>query len=71
MNDPWAGPVAEPPKITADHVRRILELIADYTAVEATDLIQTLNVRNATPGQCSACKQVGRHSDTCVTQGRD
>lgn len=68
MNDPWA---VDPPKINDHHVRRILELIADYTAAEAVELIDTLARRNSTPGQCGACKQVGRHSDTCVTQGRD
>jgi hypothetical protein len=67
MNDPWA---VDPPKITAHQVARIVELIADYTTAEATELIHTLaSRRNA--GECGACKQVGRHSDTCVTQGRD
>lgn len=73
MNDPWA---VDPPKITAHQVARIVELIADYTTAEATELIHTLVVSQCTPGQCtpgqcSACKQVGRHSDTCITQGRD
>lgn len=68
MNDPWA---VDPPKITAHQVSRIVELIADYTTAEATELIVSLATRNSTPGQCGACKQVGRHSDTCPTQGRD
>ena len=70
MNDPWAGPVAEPPKITAHQVSRIVELIADYTTAEATDLIHTLAVHNSTPGKCPACGRTDRaHSSTCPTQG--
>ena len=68
MNDPWAGPVAEPPKITAHQVGRIIRLIEDYTATEAAELIATLAVRRTT-GECSACRQTGRHSRTCPTQG--
>jgi hypothetical protein len=71
MNDPWAGPVAEPPKITAHQVSRIVELIADYTTTEAADLIVTLASRRTT-GPCGACGYIaGRHSRTCPTQGRD
>lgn len=66
MNDPWA---VDPPKITAHQVSRIVELIADYTTAEAADLIHTLVVSQCTPGQCSACRQTGRHSSTCPTQG--
>lgn len=68
MNDPWA---VDPPKITAHQVGQIVTLIEDYTSVQAADLISELVRRHGTPGQCGACKQVGRHSDTCVTQGRD
>lgn len=69
MNDPWAGPVAEPPKITAHQVGQIITLIEDYTSVQAADLISELVRRHGTPGQCGACKQVGRHNRTCPTQG--
>jgi hypothetical protein len=68
VNDPWA---VDPPKITAHQVSQIVTLIEDYTSVQAADLISELVRRHGIPGQCGACKQVGRHSDTCVTQGRD
>lgn len=70
MNDPWAGPVAEPQKITAHQVGRIIQLIEDYTATEAAELIATLATRRAT-GECGACGQSGNgsHSRTCPTQG--
>lgn len=68
MNDPWAGPVAAPPKITAHQVGQIVTLIEDYTSVQAADLISEL-VRRRAPGECSACRQTGRHSSTCPTQG--
>lgn len=69
MNDPWAGPVAEPPKITAHQVSRIITLIEDYTATEADALIATLvTSRRRAPVCCSA--EVG-HTRTCPTQGRD
>lgn len=69
MNDPWA---VDPPKITAHQVSRIVELIADYTTAEATDLIDALSARNATaaPRACPACGRADRaHSSTCPTQG--
>ena len=69
MNDPWAGPVAEPPKITAHQVGRIVRLIEDYTATEAAELIATLASRRV-PGKCPACGRTDRaHSSTCPTQG--
>lgn len=71
MNDPWAN-VPEMPKITAHQVSRIVELIADYTATEANNLIHTLVTRGSTPGVCPICRGVGNtHSRTCPTQGRD
>lgn len=66
MNDPWA---VEPPKITAHQIGQIITLIEDYTSVQAADLISELVRRHGTPGQCGVCKQVGRHSSTCPTQG--
>lgn len=67
MNDPWAEALATaPPKITVRQVGQIIRLIEDYTATEAIELISTLANRRAT---CSACKQTGRHSRTCPTQG--
>jgi hypothetical protein len=71
MNDPWADAPA-PPKITAHQVSRIVELIADYTTAEASDLIHTLAARNSKPGVCPVCRGVeNTHSRTCPTQGRD
>jgi hypothetical protein len=70
MNDPWAGPVAEPPKITAHQVGRIVRLIEDYTSDQAADLISALARRHSTPGKCPACGRTDRaHSSTCPTQG--
>lgn len=68
MNDPWA---TDPPRITAHQVSQIVELIADYTTAEATELIVSLATRST--GSCGACGQSGdaRHSRICPTQGRD
>lgn len=71
MNDPWADAIAAaPPLITAHQVGQVITLIEDYTRVEAADLISEL-ARRRTTGRCSACRQTGRHSRTCPTQGRD
>lgn len=69
MNDPWAGPVAEPPKITAHQIHRVIGLIANYTEPEATDLIRTLTVRNS-GAPCACGMPFGGHSGSCPTQGR-
>ncbi|MGH3975186.1 MAG: hypothetical protein ACRDS9_17930 [Pseudonocardiaceae bacterium] len=70
MNDPWADALAAAPKITAHQVSRIVELIADYTTAEATDLIATLASRRA-PSLCCGgfVDGIGTHTRTCPTQG--
>lgn len=69
MNDPWA---TDPPKITAHQVSRIVELIADYTTTEASELISTLASRRAPKLCCDGfLGGNGHHSRTCPTQGRD